>query len=75
MPLADRLRVDRKARQCVVAHAIALMSDQDRKAALDALDGDMETERIAHAMTDEGYKVAPSSLRRHRTGRCCCEPV
>lgn len=72
MSLSDRLEAPQSARPCVVAQTIAAMPEADRTAALDALAGDKETEAIAHAMTAEGYRVAPTSLRRHRTGRCCC---
>lgn len=74
MSLADRLLrtpATRKAR-CVVADTIDSLPDDDREAVLSAIRSGQNTEHIARAMAEEGYRIAPTSLARHRSGRCCC---
>lgn len=62
-----------KGPPCTMTVLIAQMDADDREALAAALRSNQTSALIARAMTDAGFEVQSSTVRRHRRGECACE--
>ena len=60
--------------RCHVGKALALMSEKDHAAVVQAMEPNsgFSAAFIAKALREDGYPVSTSSALRHRRGECSC---
>ena len=78
--IAERLRASleahpdrRNGSRCTVARILDSLDDDARDIVSDWIaDDTLTSARIARALSDEGYQLSASTMRRHRAEGCTC---
>ena len=71
--MLEGLEPPKKEALCKVARQAAELSKEDYETLQSALaDPRWSTSKLAPALSERGFAIGESALRKHREGTCCC---